>query len=87
MIPKDFLTAWRHHAPWVLDAQIEQDLIISRALVEIFSQAELKETLAFRGGTALYKLYLIPPARYSEDLDLVCKPNPLYLPLIYCALC
>ena len=27
--------------------------------------------LAFRGGTALYKLYLRPAARYSEDIDLV----------------
>jgi len=27
--------------------------------------------LAFRGGTALHKLYLKPPARYSEDIDLV----------------
>jgi predicted nucleotidyltransferase component of viral defense system len=27
--------------------------------------------LAFRGGTALYKLYLLPPPRYSEDIDLV----------------
>ena len=27
--------------------------------------------LAFRGGTALYKLHLRPNARYSEDLDLV----------------
>jgi predicted nucleotidyltransferase component of viral defense system len=27
--------------------------------------------LAFRGGTALYKLFLKPPLRYSEDIDLV----------------
>ena len=27
--------------------------------------------LAFRGGTALHKLYLQPQPRYSEDLDLV----------------
>ena len=31
----------------------------------------LSSSLAFRGGTALYKLYLNPPARYSEDIDLV----------------
>ena len=31
----------------------------------------LSSSLAFRGGTALYKLYLHPPARYSEDIDLV----------------
>lgn len=27
--------------------------------------------MAFRGGTALHKLYLAPAARYSEDIDLV----------------
>ena len=71
MIPKDFITEWRREAPWIEDAQVEQDLVISRALVEIFSNDILKDALAFRGGTALYKLFLKPPARYSEDIDLV----------------
>ena len=44
---------------------------MSRAIVDIFSHPFLKGALAFRGGTALYKLYLTPPARYSEDVDLV----------------
>lgn len=71
MIPRDYITEWRAEAPWVQDFQVEQDLVISRALVEIFSSSVLQEALAFRGGTALYKLYLEPPARYSEDIDLV----------------
>jgi predicted nucleotidyltransferase component of viral defense system len=71
MIPRADITAWRAHAPWALDEQVEQDLVIQRALVEIFSVAELSNALAFRGGTALHKLYLTPPARYSEDIDLV----------------
>jgi predicted nucleotidyltransferase component of viral defense system len=58
-------------APWNEPSQVEQDLVISRALVEIFSHDFLKEHLAFRGGTALHKLYLQPQARYSEDIDLV----------------
>ena len=37
MIPKDFITEWREHAPWVADRQVEQDLVISRALVALFS--------------------------------------------------
>lgn len=45
-------------------------LVISRALEEIFSNPVLHDALAFRGGTALYKLHL-PAARYSEDIDLV----------------
>jgi len=70
MIPRDYITAWRSQAPWVDDAQVEQDLVISRALVDIYSHETLRHALAFRGGTALFKLHL-PAARYSEDIDLV----------------
>ena len=78
MIPRDFITEWRTQAPWVQDFQVEQDLVISRALVEIFSHPRLHEALAFRGGTALYKLHLKPAARYSEDIDLVqTKAEPV----------
>ena len=77
MIPRDYITEWRAHAPWVQASQIEQDLIIARALVEMFSHPVLAEGLAFRGGTALYKRYLKPAARYSEDIDLVqTVPGP-----------
>ena len=77
MIPRDYVTAWRERVPWVQDFQVEQDLIISRALVEIFSHPVLTDGIAFRGGTALYKLHLKPPARYSEDIDLVqVSPDP-----------
>jgi predicted nucleotidyltransferase component of viral defense system len=65
MIPKAFITAWRKKAPWQEDFQVEQDLLIERALMAIFSEPFLKERLAFRGGTALHKLYLAPAARYS----------------------
>lgn len=71
MIPRDFILEWREQAPWPQDFQVEQDLIISRALVEIYSNPVLHDALAFRGGTALYKLHLKPAARYSEDIDLV----------------
>ncbi len=71
MIPKDFVTAWREHAPWREDAQVEQDLVITRALVEMFSVDAIARRLALRGGTALFKLHLRPAARYSEDIDLV----------------
>lgn len=71
MIPKAHITAWRKNAPWREDWQVEQDLIIERALAEIFSDPFLKKKLAFRGGTALHKLFLRPQVRYSEDLDFV----------------
>jgi predicted nucleotidyltransferase component of viral defense system len=71
LIPRDFITEWRAQAPWVQDFQVEQDLVICRALIAIFSHSLLGTSLAFRGGTALYKLHVKPPARYSEDIDLV----------------
>lgn len=77
MIPQDFISEWKKHAPWLRDYQIEQDLIICRALIEIFSHPHLAENLAFRGGTALYKRHL-SPVRYSEDIDLVqVHPGPI----------
>jgi predicted nucleotidyltransferase component of viral defense system len=72
MIPQAVLTYWRaNHAPWSGDDQVEQDLIISRALVELYSDKLISDSLAFRGGTALNKLFLPAMSRYSEDIDLV----------------
>lgn len=71
MIPRAHITAWRNAVPWATDAQVEQDLVISRALVDLYSDDLLARELAFRGGTALHKLHLDPPVRYSEDIDLV----------------
>lgn len=77
MIPAAFITAWRQMHPWPSDAQVEQDLIICKALVEIFSVNLLYDELAFRGGTAIHKLYIKRPVRYSEDIDLVrTSPGP-----------
>lgn len=71
MIPQAYITEWSQKVPWQSNEQIEQDLVISRALVEIFSDEWLAGRLAFRGGTALHKIYLQPQPRYSEDIDLV----------------
>lgn len=78
MIPRRYITEWKANAPWPTDAQVEQDLVIERALVALFSDSFLKEHVAFRGGTALHKIYLKPQARYSEDIDLVqIKEGPI----------
>lgn len=78
MVPESYITEWRSRAPWQSNEQIEQDLIISRTLVALFSDDFLRENLAFRGGTALHKLYLQPAPRYSEDIDLVqIKEGPI----------
>lgn len=71
MIPKSYITAWQKQAPWQENYQVEQDLIIHRTLIVLFNDEFIRERLAFRGGTALYKLFLAPAVRYSEDIDLV----------------
>ena len=48
MIPRAHVTAWRASAPWPTDAQIEQDLVLSRALVEMFTRPAVAQALAFR---------------------------------------
>lgn len=78
MIPKYQIYQWREYAPWRYEFQIEQDLVISRALVEFYQLPVIQEALAFRGGTALNKLFICPAARYSEDLDFVqIKDEPI----------
>jgi predicted nucleotidyltransferase component of viral defense system len=71
MISRAYITEWRSDFPWSTSAQVEQDLIVSRALIEIFKSNLLCEKLAFRGGTALHKLFTSRQSRYSEDIDLV----------------
>lgn len=78
MIPEIFIQAWRKNVEWQTPAQIEQDLIISRALVDLYNDPHVSKALVFRGGTALNKLFLKPPSRYSEDINFVQKdPNPI----------
>jgi predicted nucleotidyltransferase component of viral defense system len=78
MIPQNFIEQWRNYVKWRTLSQIEQDLIISRALVDLYNDHYIKDALVFRGGTALNKLFLKPPARYSEDIDFVQKrPEPI----------
>ena len=69
MIPAMNIVAWGHTVPWVEQRQVEQDLVMARALVEIFSDDFLGAQLRFRGGTALNKLHFPKALRYSEDLD------------------
>ena len=71
MIPRADIVEWRSNVAWVSDAQVEQDLLICRVLISLFSNQVIADNLAFRGGTALHKLFLKPPSRYSEDIDLV----------------
>ncbi len=68
MIPQAYLNEWATRAPWPQPAQVEQDLVLSRLIIEIAQHELLGEELAFRGGTCLHKLHLPRQLRYSEDL-------------------
>jgi predicted nucleotidyltransferase component of viral defense system len=68
MIPANVIKAWSNVVPWITDEQIEQDLVLSRALVEIFSNSstniqtyQLEEMI----GT---KLRAFNQRKYGRDL-------------------
>jgi predicted nucleotidyltransferase component of viral defense system len=78
VIPEYAIIEWRNTVLWGGLEQVELDLVISRALTELYNDDFLASHLAFRGGTALHKLYLSPQPRYSEDIDLVqIKSEPV----------
>lgn len=58
MIDRPALIAWRSKAPWPSLVQIEQDLLLSRLVVEIARDKVLGPELTMRGGTCLRKLHL-----------------------------
>lgn len=71
MIPQAAITEWGRSVQWPTVEQIEQDLLLSRLIVEIANDDYLGGELVFRGGTCLHKLHAPEPLRYSEDLDYV----------------
>lgn len=79
MIPRATITEWRNAGyQWQTDVMVEQDLLISRMLVALFQNECIHGRLIFRGGTALQKLFLPEPLRFSEDIDLVQRePGPI----------
>lgn len=67
--------AHQNYVPWPTHRQIEQDLLLCRAMAALFNDAFLQSQIAMRGGTLLHKVHLAPPSRYSEDIDLVAFGN------------
>lgn len=51
MIPAQNIVAWGKVVPWTDPRQVEQDLVISRALVDVFGDETLRGALRVRGGT------------------------------------
>lgn len=73
MIPAAYIREWRNMVPWHETDMIEQDLVICRALIEIFNDSYLAENMAFRGGTAIHKLFL---NCYREYMKFVVAQPP-----------
>ena len=71
MVIEAAIKEWSKFCSWQTNEMVEHDLVICRALAALFSNQYLASHLAFRGGTALHKLYMQPQPRYSEDIDLV----------------
>jgi hypothetical protein len=67
LIPRAYLQAWSAKAPWPDLRQVEPDLMICRALCDLFNAPALRGKVAFCGGTAINKLLFQQPLRYSED--------------------
>lgn len=70
-ITRQDILAHQAVVPWAAQYQVEQDLLLCRAIVALFDDKFLSSQVAMRGGTLLHKVHLAPPARYSEDIDLV----------------
>ena len=62
MIPGAHITAWRSRAPWSSDAQIEQDLVVCRALVEIYSDGLAAKEVGFAAARLFTSCFLTRPA-------------------------
>lgn len=59
MIPQSFIDAWRESAPWSSDLQVEQDLVVSRAVAELFADDDL------HANTCQKKLFIVSPNTWS----------------------
>lgn len=69
MIPREALSHWDDVVPWDDSSLVEQDLALTRLILDIANHPTLFDKLSLKGGTCLHKLWLPEPWRYSEDLD------------------
>lgn len=74
-ITRQDILAHQAIVPWSAQYQVEQDLLLCRAMATLFDDAFLSSQIAMRGGTLLHKVHLAPASRYSEDIDLVVVGN------------
>ncbi len=66
MLDARLIAAWTTHAPWALNYQVEQDLILTHCVEAIFRDRYLSNQVAMRGGTVLHKVHLAPPGKLPK---------------------
>jgi predicted nucleotidyltransferase component of viral defense system len=76
MIPANAVTAWGTTHAWPTREQVEQDLLLSRAICAIASDDYLSQELVFRGGTALHKLHLDNPTELGYTVSTRVSEHP-----------
>jgi predicted nucleotidyltransferase component of viral defense system len=77
MISKNAIDEWRKTVFWDLDEPVAQDLLLSKVMVDLYSDLFIQEHLVLKGSAALQKLYFDRPYRYSKDLNFVqISPGP-----------
>ena len=81
MIPQADIIAWRQVAPWADDGMVEQDLVLSRALVEIFADVALAQANDLRITRAEFERNLAAKARHRlflEEVTPMLAPGIVY---------
>ena len=66
MIPRSAITHWNKQVPWEDIANVEQDLIITRALTDIFADEFLSKELAFRCYRRYMDFVVDAPLTYKQ---------------------
>ena len=61
--------------PWPSQVQVEQDLLLCRAMVTLFDDAFLQGQIAMRGGTLLHKVHLAPASGDRINVELSVEPS------------
>lgn len=55
MIPQSYIENWRTQVPWQTLAMVEQDMVISRALIDLFNQPQVFHKYCKNDGIAITK--------------------------------
>jgi hypothetical protein len=58
-ITRQDILAHQAVVPWAAQYQVEQDLLLCRAVVALFNDHFLGGQIAMRGGTLLHKVHLL----------------------------